>query len=67
MINSNTNIKINKNELHQKLEELGISRKRKMINGKKIYIYTGIREKVELVEEDECLIELEEENNPLDC
>ena len=66
MINGNTTIKLTPSELNDKLEQLGAVRKRKSINGKKVYIYTGIREIIEEEPEDddmvnECVIDSEEE------
>ena len=67
MINGNTTIKLNPSELNDKLEQLGAVRKRKTINGKKVYIYTGIRENIEEEPEDdddmlnECVLDSEEE------
>lgn len=66
MINGNTTIKLTPSELNDKLEQLGAVRKRKTINGKKVYIYTGIKENIEEEEEDddmlnECVIDSEEE------
>jgi P4 family phage/plasmid primase-like protien len=61
MINGNTTIKLSPSELNDKLEQLGAIRKRKIINGKKVYIYTGIRENIEEEEEDEyegCLLDV---------
>jgi len=57
MINGNTTIKLNPSELNDKLEQLGAVRKRKTINGKKVYIYTGIRENIEEEPEDDDVIE----------
>ena len=67
MINGNTTIKLNPSELNEQLEKLGAVRKRKTINGKKVYIYTGIREKIEEEEDsdddmpNECIIDSDEE------
>lgn len=66
MINGNTTIKLTPSELNDKLEQLGAVRKRKTINGKKVYIYTGIRENIEEEPEDddmlhECVIDSESE------
>ena len=67
MINGNTTIKLNPSELNEQLEKLGAVRKRKTINGKKVYIYTGIREKIEEEPEDdddmpnECIVDSDEE------
>ena len=69
MINGNTTIKLNPSELNEQLEKLGAVRKRKTINGKKVYIYTGIRENIEEEEEDddvmpnECIIDSDEEGD----
>ena len=67
MINGNTTVKLNPSELNDKLEQLGAVRKRKTINGKKVYIYTGIRENIEEEDSDdddmpnECILDSEEE------
>jgi P4 family phage/plasmid primase-like protien len=66
MINGNTTIKLNPSELNDKLEQLGAVRKRKTINGKKVYIYTGIRENIEEEPEDDDVIEMGSINKALE-